>query len=147
MRRRDFGNTPNTSKSLRLLVSSRTVARAGQGGRVDAFRYSIPSDVLAAIAPGSTGAHQDAAAASPPAAGMDGAAGPSRAVQDLGNCAGATPGAQAARFGGHTTPTAPAKPDPAQACTRLTHPVLLICLSMSSQRRCIQCSCDSVLAL
>ncbi len=50
-RRRDFGNTPNTSKSLRLLINSRTVVRAGQGGRVDAFRYSIPGGVLAAIRP------------------------------------------------------------------------------------------------
>lgn len=51
MRRRDFGNTPNTSKSLRLLINSRTVVRAGQGGRGDAFRYSIPGGVLAAILP------------------------------------------------------------------------------------------------
>ena len=127
MCRRDFGNTPNTSKSLRLLVSSRMVARTGQGGRVDAFRYSLPSDVLAIIAPGSSGAHQGAAAARLPAAGVDGAAGLSRAVEGPGNCAGATGGAQAVRCGDLATPKAPAKRGPAQACSPLTLCVCIIC--------------------
>lgn len=124
MRRRDFGNTPNTSKSLRLLVSSRTVARAGQGGRVDAFRYSIPSDVLAVIAPGASGAHRGAAAASPPTAGAAGAAGLSGAVRDPDTSAVATPGAQTARCVDLAAPNAPAKRSPAQVCTWLTHPHL-----------------------
>ena len=125
MRRRDFGNTPNTSKSLRLLVSSRMLARVGQGGRIDAFRYSIPSDVLAVIAPGGIEAQRGAAAASPPA-GVDDAAGPSGAVRDPVTSTGTTSGVQATPLGDPAPPNAPAKRSPAEACTRLTHAQLPI---------------------
>ena len=131
MRRRDFGNTPNTSKSLRLLVSSRTLVRAGQGGRLDAFRYSIPSDVLAVIVPGGIGALRGAAAASPPMAGMGDVAGPSGAVRDPVISAGITSGAQAIPCGDLAPPNAPAKRSPAEACTRLSHaqlPYKCICM-------------------
>ena len=137
MRRRDFGNTPNTSKSLRLLVSSRTLARAGQGGRVDAFRYSIPSDVLAVIAPGGIGALRGAAAANLPPAGMGDAAGPSGAVRDPVISAGITPGAQATPCGDLAPPNAPAKRSPAEACTRLNHARLpSTCLPCFVKQKC-----------
>ena len=93
----------------------------GQGGRVDAFRYSIPSDVPAVIAPGGSGAQRGgAAAACPHAAGMDDAAGPSGTVQDPVTSAGTTPGAQATPRGDRAVPNASAKRSLAQARTRLS---------------------------
>ena len=38
--RRAFGNTPDTSKALRLLVATHAVARTGRGGRCDPFAYA-----------------------------------------------------------------------------------------------------------
>ena len=148
MCRRDFGNTPNTSKSLRLLISSRMVARAGQGGRVDAFRYSIPGSVLAVIAPGGIGAHQGAAAACPPVAGMDGTARQSGAAWEPGCSAVVMLGAQAARCGGLATPAAPAEPSPAQARIRLPRSAVDSCTSCSCPHRTygLVCSRADVLA-
>lgn len=37
--RRVFGNTPDTSKALRLLNSEEMVERTGRGGRADPFSY------------------------------------------------------------------------------------------------------------
>lgn len=39
--RRDFGNNPDISKALRLLVSEKNVKRVGKGGRVDPFTYQV----------------------------------------------------------------------------------------------------------
>lgn len=39
--RRDFGNNPDISKALRLLVAEKNVMRAGKGGRADPFTYQV----------------------------------------------------------------------------------------------------------
>ena len=39
--RKEFGNNPDISKALRLLVSEKNVKRAGKGGRVDPFTYKV----------------------------------------------------------------------------------------------------------
>ena len=39
--RRDFGNNPDISKALRLLVSEKRVKRVGKGGRADPFTYQV----------------------------------------------------------------------------------------------------------
>ncbi|BDA46155.1 hypothetical protein COCOBI_08-2470 [Coccomyxa sp. Obi] len=44
--RRDVGNTPDTSKALRMLVHARKINRTGRGGRSDPFTYEIPQGVL-----------------------------------------------------------------------------------------------------
>ena len=38
---RDFGNNPDISKALRLLVAEKNVKRVGKGGRVDPFAYQV----------------------------------------------------------------------------------------------------------
>ena len=48
-RRRDFGNTPDTSKALRLLVTSKKVLRKGRGGRHDPFLYQLPASLLSSM--------------------------------------------------------------------------------------------------
>jgi hypothetical protein len=40
-RRKEFGNNPDISKALRLLVSEKNVKRAGKGGRIDPFTYKV----------------------------------------------------------------------------------------------------------
>ena len=50
LHRRDFGNSPDTSKALRLLVACRKASRKGRGGRCEPFHYEIPAAVLAAVA-------------------------------------------------------------------------------------------------
>ncbi|KAK9906751.1 hypothetical protein WJX75_007360 [Coccomyxa subellipsoidea] len=47
--RRDIGNTPDTSKALRMLVNARKIIRKGRGGRIDPFLYEIPSCVVEEI--------------------------------------------------------------------------------------------------
>lgn len=49
MLRRDIGNTPDTSKALRMLVNARKIIRKGRGGRSDPFLYEIPSCVVEEI--------------------------------------------------------------------------------------------------
>ncbi|KAA6427280.1 MAG: hypothetical protein FRX49_03037 [Trebouxia sp. A1-2] len=39
--RKEFGNNPDISKALRLLVSEKNVKRAGKGGRIDPFTYKL----------------------------------------------------------------------------------------------------------
>jgi len=39
--RKEFGNNPDISKALRLLVSEKNVKRAGKGGRIDPFTYKV----------------------------------------------------------------------------------------------------------
>lgn len=41
--RKEFGNNPDISKALRLLVSEKNVKRAGKGGRIDPFTYKVGS--------------------------------------------------------------------------------------------------------
>ncbi len=41
--RKEFGNNPDISKALRLLVSEKNVKRAGKGGRVEPFTYKVGS--------------------------------------------------------------------------------------------------------
>jgi len=41
--RKEFGNNPDISKALRLLVSEKHVKRAGKGGRIDPFTYKVGS--------------------------------------------------------------------------------------------------------
>ena len=40
--RKEFGNTPDISKALRLLVTEKNVKRAGKGGRAEPFMYQVP---------------------------------------------------------------------------------------------------------
>ena len=47
--RKDFGNTPDTSKALRLLVSAHKVKRLGIGGRSDPFEYQVPGQQPGAL--------------------------------------------------------------------------------------------------
>ncbi|CAL8462295.1 g1826 [Coccomyxa elongata] len=49
MLRRDIGNTPDTSKALRMLVHARKINRSGRGGRSDPFKYEIPHGILEEI--------------------------------------------------------------------------------------------------
>ncbi len=49
MLRRDIGNTPDTSKALRMLVHARKINRSGRGGRSDPFKYEIPHGTLEEI--------------------------------------------------------------------------------------------------
>ena len=44
--RRDFGNNPDISKALRLLVSEKNVKRVGKGGRVDPFTYQVSYECI-----------------------------------------------------------------------------------------------------
>lgn len=60
--RRAFGNTPDTSKALRMLVATHAVARTGRGGRCDPFAYAPLSAEQQAAAQGAA-----RAAAAPPA--------------------------------------------------------------------------------
>ncbi|KAK9817824.1 hypothetical protein WJX72_002732 [[Myrmecia] bisecta] len=39
--RREFGDTPDVSKSLRLLVTEKRLLRLGKGGRADPFLYKV----------------------------------------------------------------------------------------------------------
>ncbi|KAL3137140.1 hypothetical protein ABBQ32_006710 [Trebouxia sp. C0010 RCD-2024] len=39
--RRDFGNNPDISKALRMLVAEKNVMRVGKGGRADPFTYQL----------------------------------------------------------------------------------------------------------
>jgi hypothetical protein len=48
--RTTFGNTPDTSKALRLLVGSdKKVQRTGRGGRIDPFQYQARIQLCAAV--------------------------------------------------------------------------------------------------
>ncbi len=81
--RKVFGNTPDTSKALRLLMSQNIVVREGKGGRVSPFQYTkvrepppgalmmAPSEAGvggADVATGGAAAADDDMFASPPAA-------------------------------------------------------------------------------
>ena len=39
--RREFGNTPDISKALRILVTEKNVKRIGKGGRAEPFTYQV----------------------------------------------------------------------------------------------------------
>lgn len=39
--RQKFGNTPDISKALRMLVTERNVKRIGKGGRAEPFTYQV----------------------------------------------------------------------------------------------------------
>ena len=55
--RKEFGNNPDISKALRLLVSEKNVKRAGKGGRIDPFTYKVGSALPRCLVTGSFSSH------------------------------------------------------------------------------------------
>lgn len=49
MPRLDRGNTPDTSKALRVLMKAKKVSRKGRGGRGDPYQYEFEPDALKEI--------------------------------------------------------------------------------------------------
>ncbi len=64
--RKQFGNNPDISKALRLLVSEKKVKRAGKGGRINPFTYKVGSALPLCLLTASGSSHFVTASVQPP---------------------------------------------------------------------------------
>ncbi|MEW5298938.1 MAG: hypothetical protein WDW36_002007 [Sanguina aurantia] len=59
--RESFGNTPDTSKALRMLTDEGKMNKTGAGGRSDPFTYKLTERGLEELSPAGPGSMLDAA--------------------------------------------------------------------------------------